>query len=188
MGIIKEIIEENENESIYGNRFIFIEYLLIFQIPHSSDVYYKHQNFSFLIFILIEIIKLIVFSILYKIFNNYLGLFIEIISSIFYVFYYIYIKRLMKYKFISPYKCNFVIGIINFPLIIIMYFIISFTSLGDEKSEYYVDNIFNLFNDGLDAINTMRLILFPIAYGISFSLFYKIINYIFSLKYLNFGD
>ena len=36
----------------------------------------------------------------------------------------------MKYKFISPEKCNFMIGIINLPLIIIIYFIISFTFLG----------------------------------------------------------
>ena len=47
---------------------------------------------------------------------------------------YIYIKKLMKYKFISPAKCNFIIGIIDFPLIILIYIIISFTSLGNNNN------------------------------------------------------
>ena len=172
--IIQQIINQNNDEKDYENRFIFIELLLIFLNPCSSEVNYKHQKFSFLIFTLIEIIKIIVF-ILYKSSNNYSAIFNEIIISIFYAFYYIYIKRLMKYKYISPYTCNFVVGIINFPIVIIIYFIISFTSLGDDKSKYYVDNIFNLFKYNLNIINIMRLISLPIAYGISYSLLYKII-------------
>ena len=48
----------------------------------------------------------------------------------------------MKYKFISPAKCNFIIGIINVPLIILIYFIISFTPLANIENDYYYDNIF----------------------------------------------
>ena len=170
--------DEDEEKEEYEDRFIFIEFLLILLIPHSSEVYYKHQKLSFLIFTLIEIIKIIAF-IVYKIlnenFNDYLAIFIEIIISIIYAFYYIYIKRLMKYKFISPYKSNFIIGLINFPLIIIIYLIISFTSLGDENNKYYIDNIFNLFKNGVDTINAIKLISLPIAYGIYTSLLNKII-------------
>ena len=74
----------------------------------------------------------------------------------------------MKYKFISPYKCNFMIGIINFPLIIIIYVIISFTKLGDNNDIYYWDSILDLFTSikKLDIINAFRLISLPIAYGI----------------------
>ena len=129
---------------------------------------------SFLIFILIEIIKIIVF-ILNKTFIDYLAIFFEIISIIFHGLYLIYIKGLIKYKFISPYKCNFIIGLIDFPLIIIIYLIISFTSLGNENNKYYIDNIFTLFRDGLDIIDIIRLILLSLTYGIFSSLINKII-------------
>ena len=75
----------------------------------------------------------------------------------------------MKYKFISPYKCNFIIGIINFPLIIIIYVIISFTKLGENKDNiYYWDSILELFKSfkHFDVINAFRLISLPFAYGI----------------------
>ena len=74
----------------------------------------------------------------------------------------------MKIKFISPYKCNFMVGIINFPLIIIIYVIISFTKLGDNNDIYYWDSILDLFTSikKLDIINAFRLISLPIAYGI----------------------
>ena len=74
----------------------------------------------------------------------------------------------MKYKFISPYKCNFMIGIINVPIITLIYFIISLTPLGNEEKEYYYDNIFKLFKDlGNIKINGLiKLISLPIVYGI----------------------
>jgi len=166
---------EDKDEPQYEDHFILIEFLLILIIPHSSEVYYKHQNVSFFIFTLIEIIKIIYF-LFDKINKYYLVIFIEIIISILYAFYYIYIKGLMEYKFISPYKYNFLVGIFNFPLIIIIYLIISFTPLvNEENKDYYVDNFFNLFIENLGTINIFRLISFPIIYGIFVSLFNKII-------------
>ena len=131
--IFPTIIKKN-NKYEYEDYFNIFDFLIIYLVPHSSEVYYRHQKFSFLIFTLIEIIKIIVFLI-DKTFDNYLAISIEIIISIYYAFYFIYIKGLMKYKFISPYKCNFLIGIIDFPLIIIIYLIISFSSLGNEKND-----------------------------------------------------
>ena len=74
----------------------------------------------------------------------------------------------MNNKFISPYKCNFMIGVINFPIIILMYFIISLTPLGNIKSEHYYDNIFELFKnpEKFSAKYIVILIFLPIAYGI----------------------
>ena len=76
----------------------------------------------------------------------------------------------MKYKYVSPYKVNCIVGMINFPLIIIIYIIISFTSLGN-----YVDNIKEVFKD-LGPTNINRLITLPFAYGIYVLLLNKIIN------------
>ena len=103
------------------------------------------------------------------------------IFSIINAIYYLYIKGLMIYKFISPYKCNYMIGIINVPLIIIIYIIISFTSLGkdDNDNDYYCDNIFKLFSDGISGIkDIIFLISLPFAYGILLFFINKIIyNY-----------
>ena len=65
----------------------------------------------------------------------------------------------MKYKYISPYKCNFMIGIVNAPFIIIIYFVISFSPLGNYENNYYCDNIFDLFKSigNLDAISVILL-------------------------------
>ena len=103
---------------------------------------------------------------------------LNIINSILYAFYYLYIKRLMKYKFISPAKCNFMIGIINFPLVIIIYFIISFTSLGNIRKKYYFDNIFELFKNigKIDTKNVIFLISLPFFLGFTEFIFNNIIN------------
>ena len=172
--IIPLIIIKDKKEKGYGDQFIFVEFLILFLIPHFSEIYYRHQNFSFFIFTLIEITK-IIFFIFDKQFKDILTVLFGIINSIIYAFYFINIKRLMKYKFISPYKCNFMLGIINFPLIIIIYFIISLTSFGNKNNDYYIDNFKELFEDDLGVINIIRLITLPIAYGIFAFLFNKVI-------------
>ena len=70
-----------------------------------------------------------------------------------------------------------------------MYFIISLTPLGNDKNEYYYDNIFKLFKD-LGKINSkfiIILILLPIAYGIyQFIVIKTIYNYSIFHMYLPF--
>ena len=75
----------------------------------------------------------------------------------------------MKYKYISPAKCNFMIGIINSPLIILIYFIIPFTPLGNINNNYYYDNIFELFKNfgQSDSKDMIVLISLPFVYGIA---------------------
>jgi len=139
---------------------------------YFSDVYYKHQNISIIIFILIEIIKIIFFIIKDKEYekeNFIIITILRVIYSSLSAFYYLYIKDLMKYKYISPYKCNFMIGLINFPLFIIIMLIISFTPLGKKENEEYIcDNIFELFQDiaKLKIVYIILLILLPFIYGL----------------------
>ena len=86
----------------------------------------------------------------------------------------------MRHKYISPYKCNFMIGLINFPLFIIIMFIISFTPLGKkENKDIFCDNIFELFQDiaGLNIVYIFLLILLPIIYGLLLIDINKTINY-----------
>ena len=171
--------------------FYFIQFLIYFSIRTNSEVYYKHQNFSFGIFFLIEFIKIIFFFIK-NLSNKWAIIVIQIIISILHALYFIYIKGLMKYKFVSPYKCNFIIGIIYFPLIIIIYVIISFTKLGEKNKNininnniYYWDSISELFKsiNNINVINAIRLISLPIVYGIYFLVINKTI-YDFTIYHL----
>ena len=118
-------------------------------------------NNSFFFLISAELTKNIYFLIKESYYNifAFIEFALKIFHSIFFAIYCLYIKRLMKYKFISPAKCNFIIGIINFPLIILIYFIISFTSLGNIENKYYIDNIFELFKNlgNIDIKNVIYL-------------------------------
>jgi len=177
------IIENNDfaEEKKYDDNYIFIEYIIIFLAPKlGKEVYYKHQYISFFILILFEVIKNIYFFIkdLYKKINI-ISIVLNIIYCILYSIYYLYIKGLMKYKFISPYKCNYMIGIINVPIIILMFFIISFTPLGIKKdnNDYYYDNTIELFKDlgNINTKNMIRLISLPFIFGIYSFIVIKII-------------
>jgi len=157
------ILDKNKKikEIYYEEDFIFIEFIVIFLFSKfNKEVFYKHQNISFLILILVEIIKTI-FLVRDKYslqLEDIFLIFLNIVYSILYAIYYIYMKELMKYRYISPYKINYLIGIINLPIIIIIYIIISFTPLGDKDNYYYYDSIFELFKN-FGNLNTINIIL-----------------------------
>jgi len=164
--IINIIDKEN-----YDDDFPIIEYIIIFlESKFDKEVYYKHQYISFFILILAEAIKNTYF--LCKTLHYNIPFIIKIalnsIYSILYPIYYINIKELMKYKFISPAKFNFMVGIINFPLSFLIYFIISFTPLGNNKSQFYYDSVFELFRNlgQIDEKSWITLISLPFVYGI----------------------
>ena len=166
--IDNKIIEENKINKEYNDDYLLLEVLIIFSVNKiGKEVYYKHQNISFLILIFIGAIKYIYF---YS--NNpkfsYISIILNIIYSVLYAIYYLFIKRLMRNKFITPYKCNYIIGIINVPLIILIYLIISVTPFGNTNNSYYYDNIFDAFKKfgNLDAKNWIILITLPFIYGI----------------------
>ena len=164
-----EYIDYSE-EKKYNDNYIFIEFFIVFLVSKiGKEVYYKHQFIPFFILILVEVIKYIyLFIEKLSIVFNPISIILNIIYCIFYAFYFLYIKKLMNNKFISPYKFNYMIGIINVPIIILTYFIISLTPYGNSNNEYYYDNIFKLFTDlgNINATNMVILISFPFIYGI----------------------
>ena len=147
---------------------MFIELKLFFK----NIIIYKHQKISFLIFFIIEIIKTIYFIIIennskiYDFCTIIIGLFYSLLLSI----YYIYIDSLMKHKYISPYKCSFMIGACFVPLLIIVYSIILFTNASDHNF-----NVFISFRN-LKANNIILLISYPFAAGEVGLLILKTIN------------
>jgi hypothetical protein len=177
--ITSNIIDDNKDEqkTSYTDDNLLYLILIMFIIPRffTNIVFYKHQKISFLAFILIEVIKTVFFlirKIIYEIFD-YLTIIFNIIYSLFLAFLYLYIERLMKYKYISPYKCSFMIGVGIVPLIIIIYFIISFTT--------DFDNIFELFKDfeHLEINNIIIIIIYPFTSGLSILLMLKIVSNLF---------
>jgi len=174
---------KEDNQIDYDDEFPFIDFLIIYLFSkYNNQAYYKHQNISFLIFSLVEIIKIIYIFINNKISGkafDILEFIFEIINRILLSSYFLCIKEIMKNDFISPYKCNYIIGIINFPLIIIIYFIISFTS-------YFKKNIFSqLIKDlgEINIINVIRLVTLPLGNGIMAFLVSKTI-YDFTIYHL----
>jgi len=178
------IIKNNENDTnpykfVYEDDYLFCEFLIIFILPLllADIVYYKHQKITFIILTLLEFSKSFYFNFID---DNYTPsdiwkILINIISSILYSTFFVYIKGLMKYKFISPYKCCFMIGMINVPLIIIINIVLSLIDL--KEYEDYI-NIAYLFADtDLTEINNIiRLIIFILIYGILMALLTKTIN------------
>ena len=121
----EKIKEFEEKKTYYYDSFIIIEIIIIFLVSKfDKEVYYKHQYISFLFLILEELTKNIYFLIKGSYYNivAFIIFALKILHSILFANYYLYIKGLTKYKFISPAKCNFIIGIINIPLIILIYF------------------------------------------------------------------
>ena len=170
----------NKEKQKYEDDFLLFKFLVVFLLPkYFSEVYYKHQNISIIFFILLEIIKTIFFIIKNKEYEkeNFITIAIlRVIYSSLSALYYLYLKELMKYKYISPYKCNFMIGIINFPLLIMIMFIISFTPLGKkENKNIFCDNIIELFQDitKLNIVYIILLIVLSFSYGIALFLINK---------------
>jgi hypothetical protein len=108
---------------------------------------------------------------------------INIIIIILGAVYILSVKEIMKNNFISPYKCNYIIGIINTPLIIAIYLIISLTPLGKEDNYYYCGNILTLFKSNIDIINAIRLVSLTLFYGLIMLLVNKTI-YDFTIYHL----
>lgn len=191
--IIENIIDYNhtiktKNGSFeYEDDYLFLEFLVIYFLPlwFTDIIYYKHQKITFIILSLIEFIKSSYFKFFYDNFSfaDAWIIVLNIISAIIFSTSFAYIKGLMKYKYISSYKCCYMIGMITVPIILLIYFILSFFNLGncDEVDEIIENNfcvsIFELFKGAqLTGINIIRLIIFSLLYGILVSIIIKIIN------------
>jgi len=180
-----KIVNETEKNDahaiyVYEDDYLFCEFLIIFILPLflTDIVYYKHQKIAFIILTLFEFSKSFYFNFIFDRFfpSDIWKILLNLISAILYSIFFVYINGLMEYKFISPYKCCYMIGMVNVPLIIIIYLILSLFKSKEYKG--YCFNIVDLFKDeNLTEINNIiRLIIFILIYGILMSLLTKTIN------------
>ena len=176
-----------KNEYEYEDEYLFLEFLMIFFLAKFTlkTNYYKHQNISFLILFLMEICKSLYFFFINKMKLDkfkWMNIIFNIISAVIYSCYYSYISGLMKYKFVSPYKVCYMIGMINVPLIILINiaFLFSdkeiFQCSGDENDKnYYCLNLFKSFRLPF-LFNYIQIISLVFCYTILMALFIKTIN------------
>lgn len=120
--------ENNENSSvnIINNQLYFIEFLIWFLFAKFclKETFYRHQYISISGIMIIGAFKWIYINCQnfnkWKVFKFFLELGINIIDILFFG----YVKGLMKYKFFSPYKCCYIFGMINFPIVLIAFIIL----------------------------------------------------------------
>ena len=171
--------EDNEDYNFIEYIFFYLVLIYIFK-----NNYYKHQYISIIILVILGIFKYLV-----KLkfdssnhFNTYI-LLLNIVNSLLTCIIYGYIKGLMEYKYFSIYKCTYIFGIIDIPIIIALYFISSFFPNKDYngfftikyENKYYFDHFFSLISD-FKPIDYISSFLYIIGSGLLQVLTNKIIN------------
>ena len=180
--IIENILVEKE-EILIKNKYEFIDFLMLFLFSkYALNIrYYRHQIISIIVISFIGAIRCIYIQFFINEGNNKTYelpvFFIKLLEGAFEGIYYGYLKGLMQYKFLSPYKCSFIFGIINTPIILIIYFIISFIHCKSKSfcKDGHFDNIFDIFNE-LKIHEYFILIIYIFLCGIQGSLINIIIN------------
>ena len=167
------------NNYDYNEKFFFIEILIWFFFPSIflKLIFYKHQYISIIIITIIGLIKTSISSFINRSFD-YKTLILEVIIYTLNGIIYGYLKGLMEYKLFSPYKCGYAIGLINSILLIIIYFIVSYTPCNLEflcEEEDHLDNVYSLFKD-INYKEILILISYSLLCGIDFLLINTIMN------------
>ena len=161
----------------------YFELIFLFFISKImyNITYYRHQYVSIIVITFFELIKFII-QYSGNGFRFFLGnLFSHIIYSLIKSFVTVYIKGLMNYKFISPYKACYIYGMVNLVITTVVYLIFSFIPCEREAciveydGKYYFGNIFSIFNTSI-----IFMILFFILKSVLVVLNYNIIH-IFSV-------
>ena len=101
--------------------FIFLSSKIMYNIQ-----FYRHQYLSIFILTISGFINFLIKNYDNKIGKFFFSLFSHILYSFLKAFITVYIKGLMEYKYISPYKACYIYGIINLIIITIAYIITSF--------------------------------------------------------------
>ena len=189
-----DIINESEDNEDYNLTEYIMFYLVSIYI--FKNHYYKHQYYSIIILVILGIFKYII----KKMYSNNDYLYIEflfnLINSILTCIIYGYIKGLMEYKYFSVYKCAYIFGIIDIPVIIIVYFIISYIpceNLNDKinqkfckvyfNEKYYFDNIYSCISH-FKLIDFIFSFIHIIGSGVQQVLINKIID-IFTILHIS---
>ena len=156
MFIIYQYDIEKDDDFMKVITFSF-QFELLFLFLLSKIMYniqfYRHQYLSIIILILIGLAKFIT-----KYYNKgidkfFIYIFVHIVYSFIKAFITVYIKGLMEYKYITPYKACYKYGLINLIIITIVYIIVSFFPCDDEnrsckvifKERHYYAHILDIF-------------------------------------------
>lgn len=135
----------------YKEEYFLFETLIWFIAPKFifKKTYYKHQKIAILLIIIIGAIKAIITMIVFDRFN-YKQLLLEIFIHSGDAIFYGYMKALMEFKYFSPFQCCYIFGIVNTPIILIAYFIVSYIPCNNKflcDGKEYFDNIYSLFDN-----------------------------------------
>ena len=142
----------NNNESNNINEdFLFFDFLnfYLFSKFLLKTTYYIHQNIAIIGIMIIGIIKFIYNNLTHHSSWHIRG--INIILNLIYILidciFYGYMKGLMEYKYFSPYKCSHITGLINFPIILIIFIIVLYIPCESEFFCNYNGKENNHFDD-----------------------------------------
>ena len=133
--------------------------------------YYRHQYFSIIVLVVVGLVKFILYFFDKGLGYFFIHLLIHLTYSSFKSVLTVYMKGIMEYKYMTPYKGCYLMGIINFIITTIVYIIVTFYPCDNTlcKVEYnnkkYFGNILailnysNLFTLGGVLIRTILLVL-----------------------------
>ena len=167
------IFNKKDTNKYIKKEYLFIEVLiwLLFSKFILKIENYRHQNISIIGIAIIGTIRwYFSFNSNYKEYDFFAFL-IELVTIIINSAYYGYIKGLMEYKFLSPYTCCFIIGIICSVILIIVYIIISFIP---DTSNYIHEEIAKFTK--FEVYEYFLLIILIFIYGIEGALFNRAMN------------
>jgi len=159
---------------IFTEEYNSIEFILLFIISIFifKMIYYKHQHISIILVILMELFRNVIrqyndknFSFDYFIFQAIRALCDCICFG--------YIKALMEYKFFSEYKCCYIFGFVNTPILIVLYIIFSHISFKEKNllcsleynGSYYFDNFYSIFKN-INFIQVFTFLVYTICNGV----------------------
>ena len=110
---------------VYAFNFELIFLFLLSKIMYGIQ-YYRHQHVSIIVLAVIALVNLIVKNMNKGISNLFFNFIYHLIYSFFKSLMAVYIKGLMEYKYISPYKACYRFGMTNLAIVTIVYIIVTF--------------------------------------------------------------
>ena len=136
-----------------------------------NNKYYRHQYFSIIVLAIVGLGKFIIYFYNKGLGHFFLHLLIHLTYSTFKSLLTVYMKGLMEYKYVTPYKACYLMGMFNFIITFIIYIIVTLCPCDNSlcRVEYnnkkYFGNILTIFNYfsliplGDIFIKTIRLVL-----------------------------
>ena len=189
--ILSERFNKERGTKIMLSNFYFFGFIVIVLISIFifKSSFYKHQFLSILMIILFGVIRYILKYFINEGINKKGPIYeitdfiLQMITYTLLALYLIFCKIIIEKYYISGYKCSYVIGLINIPLTLIFYFIMSYIPCNEQlvcaiqyKKKYYLDNIFDFFNTVKNFSNFLIILIYHGINGINFILFNMIIE------------